>query len=179
MFEITDRVDHSSVLGRNRNTMLPAARGRSCNPAERKVDGFRGAAGEDHFLREASHQRGDLFSSPLHRRLRPPSELMLAAGGVAVRLREVRKHGVDHARIDLRRRMIVEVYQPSLRHHTISDRVMELNARSMFACTFVRGDLIVHVLNTPQLSGPSDRHCAMTGRVPSRALMIAETGISS
>ncbi len=70
---------------------------------------FRRAAGEDDFLRRRVDQPGDLRASDLDGLFRRPAESMVAAGGVAKFLCEVRQHRVDDSRVHRRGRVIVHV----------------------------------------------------------------------
>jgi len=77
------------------------------------------AAREDDFLRVGTDEIGHLLARLLDRFFRLPAERMVAAGGVAEVLREVRHHRFEHARIDRRRSVIVHVDRKFDRHRLL------------------------------------------------------------
>ena len=74
-----------------------------------QVVGFGRTAGEDDVLRRGANQRRNLVARLIHGLFRLPAEAMVAAGGIAELLSEIREHRFEHARIDARRRVIVHV----------------------------------------------------------------------
>ena len=62
---------------------------------DHQVVGFGGAAGEDDFFRRGVDQRSDLLTRGFHRFFAGPAEGVVAAGGVAKFLGEVRQHRFD------------------------------------------------------------------------------------
>src|SRR5205823_3794500 len=63
----------------------------------------------DDFPGTGADETSDPLTGLFDRLLRPPAEDVLAAGGVAIVLREIREHRLDNARIGPRRRMVVHV----------------------------------------------------------------------
>ena len=60
-------------------------------------------------LRIGADQPGDLSAGIFDRFLGLPAEFVIAAGGVAEFLGEIGQHGLEHARINRRRGLIVHV----------------------------------------------------------------------
>ena len=76
---------------------------------DRQIVRFGGAAGEDDLLGGGADQARDLLARLLHRLLGFPAEAVIAAGGIAEDLEEIRLHRLEHARIHRRGRVIVHV----------------------------------------------------------------------
>src|SRR5207248_86966 len=57
------------------------------------------AGGEDYLFGGSANQLSNLFARSLDGGLGFPAKLVVAAGGVAELLREVRQHGLNHSRI--------------------------------------------------------------------------------
>jgi len=76
---------------------------------DHQVVGFRGAAGEDDFLRRGVDQRSDLLARGFDGLFAGPAERVIAARSVAEFLGEIRQHRFDDARIHRRSRVIVHV----------------------------------------------------------------------
>ncbi len=87
---------------------------------ERQVVGFRGAAGEDDFLRRRADQTGDLRAGVLDRFLGRPAKGMVAAGGVAELLVEVRQHRFDHPRIHRSGGVVIHINRQFNSHACVS-----------------------------------------------------------
>ena len=68
-----------------------------CGALDGQVVALRGAGRKDDFLGVGADQRGGLLACQLDAVLRLPTELMVAARGVAELIAEVRKHGFHHA----------------------------------------------------------------------------------
>src|SRR6185436_4156027 len=83
---------------------------------DRQVVRFGRAAREDDLLRVRADEIRNLLARLLDRLFRFPAERMVAAGGVAEVLREVRQHRLDDARVHRRRRVIVHVDRKFYRH---------------------------------------------------------------
>ena len=75
----------------------------------RQVVRFGGAAGEDDLFGGRADQVGDLLAGLLHRFFGLPAEAVIAAGGVAEDVGEVRPHRLEHARVHRRGGVIVHV----------------------------------------------------------------------
>ena len=75
----------------------------------RQVVAFRRAAGEDDLPGTGVNRLGDGASRLIHGLLAFPSEHVARATGVAELLAEIGQHRVDHARIDARRGMVVQI----------------------------------------------------------------------
>ena len=76
---------------------------------DREVVRLGRAAGEGDLRRRRADQRGDLRPRRVHGVLRFPAPRVLAAGGVAELLGEVRQHRLEDAGIDGRRGVVVEI----------------------------------------------------------------------
>ena len=87
---------------------VPLARLRRERTAHRGVDRFGAAAGENHRFLPRTNQRRHLPARFFHRRARGPARRMRARR-VAEFLAETRPHYLAHARIDRRRRVVVEI----------------------------------------------------------------------
>src|SRR5579863_1526994 len=96
---------------------------------DHQVVAFSGAAGEDDFLRSSANQRGDLRAGGFDRFFAGPAEGMVTAGGVAEFLGEIGQHGLNHARIDLRSGVIIEVNRQLYSHFPFSCRTTKLLRR--------------------------------------------------
>ncbi len=75
---------------------------------EREVVGFRGSAGEDDLLGVAVDELGDLLAGLFDRFLGLPSELMVAAGGVAEFFDEVGQHRIEDSGVHRCRGVIIQ-----------------------------------------------------------------------
>ena len=102
-------VQHGLVLGDASDDVIALIFVKLDDALDCQVVGLGGAAGENDFLGLGADQRRDLFARATNGLLRLPSEAMVAAGGVAELFSEIRKHRIEHARIDPRGRMIVHV----------------------------------------------------------------------
>jgi hypothetical protein len=101
-------VEGGLVLGLDGDQVLALLAVVRGHALDRQVDGLGGARGEDDLLAVAADQRRDLAAGRLDRGLGGPAEDVVAAGGVAEVLGEVRDHGLEHPRIDRRGRVVVE-----------------------------------------------------------------------
>ena len=110
-FQRAATVEHRLVLGDAGDDVVALVLVELDNPLDRLVVGLGRAAGENYLLGLRIDQRGDLVARLVDRFLGFPAEAMVAAGGVAELLREVRQHRLQHPRIDRRRRVIVHVYR--------------------------------------------------------------------
>ena len=88
---------------------LPFSAYISATPLMRQIVRFGGAAGEHDLLGGRADQVRDLLAGFLHRLFGLPAKAVIAAGGVAEDLHEIRLHRLKHARIHRRRRVIVHV----------------------------------------------------------------------
>src|SRR4051794_26270567 len=78
--------------------------------ADRQVDGFGAAAGEDHFAYRAADEVRD-FGAGFVDRLAGALAETVDTGGVAIPFREERQHGLDHAGGGLGGGVVIEVDQ--------------------------------------------------------------------
>ena len=102
-------VDDRLVLGDRGDDVVALLAVHLGDALDREVVGLGRAAREDDFLRVRADEIGDLLARLLDRLFGFPAERMVAAGGVAEVLGEIRQHRLDDARIDRRRRVIVHV----------------------------------------------------------------------
>ena len=108
-FQPPQRVEHGVMLRGDRDqvvALLSVGRGHAL---EGEIVALGGAAGEDDRPRLGPDQAGDLLAGLVHRLLGLLTEGVLPAGGVAVVFGEVWQHGLQHARIDARRGMVVQI----------------------------------------------------------------------
>ena len=102
-------VEHGLVLGDATDDVVALIFVKLDDALDCQVVGLGGAAGENNFLGLGADQRGDLVARATDGLFRFPSEAMVAAGGVAELLGEIREHRIEHTRIDARGRMIVHI----------------------------------------------------------------------
>ena len=121
-------VEDRLVLGDARDDVVALLAVHLGDALDREVVRLGRAAGEDDLLRVRADQIGDLLARLLDRLFGFPAERMVAAGGVAEVLGEVRQHRLDDARIDRRRRVIVHVDR-KLDGHCCLSRSAGLTAR--------------------------------------------------
>ena len=114
-FEPLAGVEHGLVLGRLRDDVVALLLVHRGNALDGQVVALGRAARENNFLGRGTDQGRDLIAGFLDGRFRFPSIRMAATGGIPELLREVRQHGLDHARIDPRRGVVVHVNRR--RHH--------------------------------------------------------------
>ncbi len=102
-------VQHRLVLGGGGDDVVAAIAQRVGDAFERQVVGLGRAAGEDDLPGRCADEVGDLGPRRVHRLLRVPAVGVLAARGIAEVLGEKRQHRLEHARVNRRRRVIVQV----------------------------------------------------------------------
>jgi hypothetical protein len=100
-------VERRLVLGLDGDDVLARLAVVRGDALDGQVDRLGRARGDDDLLGVAADQRGDLAAGGLDGGLGGPAEHVVAAGGVAEVLGEVRQHRLEHARIDRRRRVVV------------------------------------------------------------------------
>ena len=103
-----ERIEHGAVLGGHGDDVARAA-----PTLDGQVVGFGGAAGEDDLARRRAGQPGDAPAGLLHRLFGFPAEAVAAAGGVAEPGAEIGQHGLQHARVDRRGGLMVQIDQAS------------------------------------------------------------------
>ena len=102
-------VEHRLVLGGGGDDVLAALRMKLDRALDRQVVRLGRAAGENDVARLGVDQGGDLRPRLLDRLFGLPAPRVAAARRVAEALAEVRQHGFEHARIDRRGGVVVEV----------------------------------------------------------------------
>ncbi len=102
-------VEHRLMLGDASDDVVALVLVKLDDALDCKVVGLGGAAGENNFLGLGADQRRDLIARAIDGLFRFPSEAVVAAGGIAELLGEIRQHRIEHARIDARGRVIVHV----------------------------------------------------------------------
>ncbi len=103
-------VEHRGVLGGDADEVVARLRVRRERALEREVVALGGAAREDDLARVARAERlGDPLARELDCGLGAPAVAVRATRGVAEVLAPVRRHGLDHARIDGGGGVVVEV----------------------------------------------------------------------
>ena len=129
LLELLARVDDRLVLDHARDDVIALLAVHLRDALDRQVVRFGRAAREDDFLRAGANQIGHLLAGSLHRLLGFPAERVVAAGGVAEVLCEVRRHRLEHPWVDGRRGVVVHVNRklhlhssgrskgPALRNH--------------------------------------------------------------
>ena len=95
------------MLGRCRDDV--ARRMLEGDALDREVVRLGGARGEDDLVGLDVQRRGDRRAGAVDRRVRGVAERVAGAGGVAEHVGEVGQHRREHARIDRRRRVAVEI----------------------------------------------------------------------
>ena len=125
--QLAHRVERGLVLGAHGDEVLALVLVEVRGALQREVDRFRRARGPDDLARIAVHQRRDVLARLLHRLLGGPAERVRARRGIAEVLGEVRDHLLRDARVDRRRRRVVEVDRGlhcsvSIRWHVESGR---------------------------------------------------------
>ena len=108
-FQALAAIEHGFVVGYLRDDVIAAGAMKLGDALDGQIVGFGSAAGEDDLARVGADQAGDLRARVFYGFLGFPPELVVAAGGVAEFLGEIGQHGVQHARIDSRGRLIVHV----------------------------------------------------------------------
>ena len=108
-FQSLTGVQHRFVLGRGSDDMVALLGIHLRHTFNCQIVRFRGAAGEDDLFGRGANQIGDLFAALFHGFLRDPAEAVIAAGGVAKILGEIRQHGLKHTGIHARGRVIIEI----------------------------------------------------------------------
>ena len=108
-FQALAGVENRLVLGGRRDDVVALFGVHLGHALQRQVVRFGRAAGEHDLLGGCADQARDLLARLLDRFFRFPAEAVIAAGGVAERLREIRHHRLEHARIHRRGRVIVHV----------------------------------------------------------------------
>ncbi len=107
--ELAHGIERRLVLGADGHQVLALVLVEVRRALHREIDRFGCARGPDDFLRVAIDELGDFVARLFHRVLGFPPERMRARRGVAEMLRQIRNHFRRNARIDRRRRRVVEV----------------------------------------------------------------------
>ena len=107
--EFFKRFEHRGMFGRHADEVpafLAQPLGRAAN---RQIIAFGSAAGEDDFPRRRADARGNPLPRIIDRPLRGVAETVRGTAGIAKDLGKIRQHRFDHAGIDSRGGVIVEV----------------------------------------------------------------------
>ena len=108
-FERAAGVEHGAVLGHSRDDVVALAPVGPGGADHGEVVRFRRPAREDDLLRVGMDRGGNLAARLVDCRLGLPAENVVARGGVAEDFSEIRRHRLDHARVDWRCRVVVHV----------------------------------------------------------------------
>ena len=107
------------IGGRRHRGMFGRADGDASRSVQRgetldgEIAGLGAATGEDHLLRLCVDQRGHLLARAVHRGARHASGAMHARR-IAVMLREIGQHGLQHPRVQRRGRVMIEINRHGL-----------------------------------------------------------------
>ena len=104
--------EHAFVLGRegkDTGDAVAEALAEARRAHDGEIVGLRGAGGEDEFAGLGANQVCDLRARSFDRRLRLLAEAVLDRMRIAENLLQERQHGVERARIERRRRLVIEV----------------------------------------------------------------------
>jgi hypothetical protein len=107
--EAGEGVEHGLMLRGDADQMVAASARAFRDAADGEVVALGGAAGEDDLGRVGIDRGSDFRARLLNRLARGGAEGVTDAAGVAVILREIRQHRVEHARVDAGGGVIVEV----------------------------------------------------------------------
>ena len=110
--QLAHRVERRLVLGLHRDEVLALVLVEVRRALEREVDRLGRTRRPHELLRIAVHERGDVLARLLDRGFGVPAVLVRARRRVAEVLGEPRDHLLGHARVDRRRRRVVEVDRP-------------------------------------------------------------------
>ena len=110
-----------------------------------EVIAFGGARSKDDFLGGGADQFGHALTRLLHPFFRLPAKAVIAAGGIAELIREVRHHLFQHARVDRRGGVVVHV-----------DRQLHAGGVAIAVRAISRSDVGAHS-TAPQIRGRSLR----------------------
>ena len=102
-------VEHRLVFGHLRDDVSAVLTIGFRHALERQIVGFGRTACENNLLRMGVDEPGRLPSRVFNRFLGPPSKFMIPAGRISEFLAEIGQHRLEHARIDRRGRVIVEI----------------------------------------------------------------------
>ena len=102
------------MLGHHRHDVVAAVAAGVRRALDRQIVRFGRAAREDDLARRRADERGDFAARANNGLVRVPAVGVLAAGGIAEVFGEVRQHRLEHAGVDRRGGVIVEV--DGLRH---------------------------------------------------------------
>src|SRR6266851_2070894 len=133
LFEVLAGVQHGLVLDGLGDDVVALFAEHLRDALDHQVIGFGSAAGEDDFLGRGVDQRSNLLTRRFHGLFAGPAEGVVAAGGVAELLGEVRQHRFDDARIDRRGRMIVHVNRQLDGHIPSSPKSLTLRVHARAA----------------------------------------------
>ena len=110
--QVGDRFQHTLMLGGDGDdaaALVAHADGEAGRALDGDVVALGGTGGEHDLLHVGADQRGDLPSRVLHCRFGVVAHRVLDAVRVAVAFGEERQHGVQHARVAARGRLVVQV----------------------------------------------------------------------
>ena len=107
--QLTHRIERGLVFGFDGDQVLALFLVEVRGTFDGKIDGLRGARRPHQFLRVAVDQFGDLFPRFLDGFLGFPAEGMRTRRGITEVIGQIRNHLGGYARIDRRRRRIIEV----------------------------------------------------------------------
>ncbi len=108
-FQFTTGVEHSLVLGLDRDDVLAAFGVEVGCALDGQVVGFGGAGGPDDFARVGIDQLGDFFAGAFDGLFGLPAKRVAARGRVAKVLVQPGHHGVDDTGVDRRRGRIIQI----------------------------------------------------------------------
>ncbi len=109
LFKPLAGVEDGLVLGGRGNDVVALFGIHFGHALQRQIVRFGGAAGEHDLFASGADQTRDLLARLLDRFLGFPTKAVIAAGGIAERLKEIRLHGVEYARIHRGGRVIIHV----------------------------------------------------------------------
>ncbi len=107
--QVSQRIEDRFVFGGDTDQVIAAAASAFGDTADRQVVALSRAAGKDDLLRGSADRRCDAFAGGIHSVARVPAERVADAARVAEPFVEVRQHRFQHARIDRRGGVVVEI----------------------------------------------------------------------
>ncbi len=109
LLEMAAGVEHALMLGHRGDDVVPAVLVELGDATDGEVVRLGGARGEDHFLLVGTDQLGDLAARLLDALLGFPAVGMAARMRIAELVGEVRHHRFQHARVERRGGLVIEV----------------------------------------------------------------------
>ena len=115
--EVPAGVEHRAMLGRHRHDVVAAIARALGHALDRQVVRLGGAAREDDVLVRRADHRGDLAPRRVDGVAGPPAGGVIEAGRVADLVAQQRQHRVEHARIDRRGGVGIQVNHDGIMRH--------------------------------------------------------------